>query len=119
MEKGRKSKLDEMVKGDRSLITPELIGIAARAGDELGQEIFDFMGDCLAAAFASVTYLIQPQAFIVGGGISENGPTLFDPLRKHLNERLSPFFADRVEIKIAELGNDAGVIGCATLALLE
>ena len=119
MEKGRKSKLDELCKGDRSIISPELIGIAARAGDELSQEIFDFLGDCLAAAFASVTYLIQPQAFIVGGGISENGPTLFDPLRKHLDERLSPFFAERVEIKIAELGNDAGVIGCATLAMLE
>jgi glucokinase len=119
LEQGRASKIDEMCKGDRSQITPELIGIAARAGDALAQDVFDYMGDCLAAAFAAVTYLLQPQAFIVGGGVAENGPTLFDPLRKHLNERLSPVFAERIEIKVAELGNDAGVIGCATLAFLE
>jgi glucokinase len=119
LDSGRKSIIEQQVGGDRSKITPEQIGIAARAGDALCQEIFDYIGDHLAAAFAAVTYLLQPQAFIVGGGVSENGPTLFDPLRKHLNERLSPVFAERIEIKIAELGNDAGVIGCATLAFLE
>jgi glucokinase len=68
---------------------------------------------------ASVAYLLQPQAFIVGGGVSAAGPVLFDPLRKHLNERLSPYFAERIAIKRAELGNDAGVIGSATLTFLE
>ncbi|HEY8241301.1 MAG TPA: ROK family protein [Kiritimatiellia bacterium] len=119
MEGGRASALDTMCKGDRSAITVQMIGIAARAGDGLAQETFDFLGDCLAAAFSAVTYLLQPQAFIVGGGISENGPTLFDPLRKHLGERLTRVFADRIEIKAAELVNDAGVIGCATLAFLD
>lgn len=119
LETGRASALETMCKGDRSAITVEMIGQAARAGDELAQETFDFMADCLAAAFSAVTYLLQPQAFIVGGGVSQNGPTLFDPLRKHLGERLTRVFADRIEIKMAELGNDAGVIGCATLAFLE
>ena len=64
-------------------------------------------------------YLLQPQAFIIGGGVSAAGPVLFDPLRRHLNARLSPHFSERLVIKRAELGNDAGVIGSATLTFLE
>lgn len=95
-----------------------MIHNAAEQGDALALEIFDFVAECLATAFASVTYLLQPQAIIVGGGISLSGRVLFTPLRKHLNERLSPFFAERIEIKVADLGNDAGMIGSAALALM-
>jgi len=119
LEQGKPSILRDMVKGDWSAITPEVIGQAANKGDKLALEVYDFVADCLAAAFASVTYLIQPQAFIVGGGVAQSGDILFDPLRKHLGERLSPFFAERIEVKTAELGNDAGVIGAATLVMLE
>ncbi len=119
LEQGRPSLLRDMVKGDWSAITPEVIGRAAHKGDQLALEVYDFVADCLAAAFASVTYLIQPQAFIVGGGVAQSGDILFDPLRKHLGERLSPFLAERIEVKTAELGNDAGVIGAATLVMLE
>ena len=85
----------------------------------LALEIFDFVADCLATMMASVAYLLQPQAFIIGGGVSAAGPVLFNPLRRHLNERLSEHFASRVVIKRAELGNDAGVIGAAALTFLE
>lgn len=119
LEQGRKSTITSLAGGDTSKITPELIEQAAQQGDELALEIYDFVADCIATAFASVTYLIQPQAFIVGGGIAQSGKVLFDPLRKHLKERLSPCFAERIEVKAAELGNDAGVIGAATLVMIE
>ncbi len=119
LKSGRKSSLRELAGGDFNAITPELISRAAEQGDELSIEIFDFMAKCLASAFASVTYLLQPQAIIVGGGVAQSGAVLFDPLRKHLKERLSPVFFERLEIKSAALGNDAGVIGAATLAMIE
>ncbi|MBR6021448.1 MAG: ROK family protein, partial [Kiritimatiellae bacterium] len=56
-------------------------------------------------------------AFIVGGGVSAAGPILFDPLKKHLSERLTPYFYSRLQIVPAALGNDAGMIGCGLLAL--
>jgi len=115
IQQGRKSLISDLVKGDLSAVTPETISQAAKQGDALAGEVFDFVADCIATAFASVTYVIQPQVFIVGGGVSQSGAVLFDPLRRHLTERLSPYFADRIEIKVAELGNDAGVIGAATL----
>ena len=85
----------------------------------MGLEIFDFMAQCLATVFASVSYLLQPQAFIVGGGIAQSGSVLFDPLRERLRDRLSPVFAEHLEVIPAELGNDAGMIGGATLALMS
>ena len=119
IDAGRTSAILELAKGDRAAVTPKVICQAAEAGDALAREIFDFVADCLATMLASVTYLLQPQAFIIGGGVSAAGPVLFEPLRLHLNARLSPYFAERLVIKRAELGNDAGVIGSATLTFLE
>lgn len=119
LAKGRASLIDEMVKGDRSKIEPRIIKEAANKGDPLAIEILEFVTDCIATAFASITYCIQPQAFIIGGGVAQEADMLFDMIRKHLKARLSPYFHQRLEIKPAELGSDAGMIGCATLALIE
>ena len=119
LNQGKPSLIRDWVQDDWSAITPEVIGRAANQGDPLALDLYDFVANCLAATFASVTYLLQPQAFIVGGGVAESGNILFEPLRKHLHERLSPFFAKRLEVKTAELGNDAGVVGAATLVMME
>jgi glucokinase len=118
IKKGRTSRLLELAGGDLSAITPQMLDAAAAEGDELALETFDFMADCLACAFASVTYVLQPQVFIVGGGLAKAGDFIFKPLRAHLNERLSPFFSERVEVIPAELGSNAGLIGAGTLALM-
>jgi glucokinase len=112
---GRRSLLRDLVKNDLKRLTPKTIALAARRGDPLAREIFDAMADCLATAFASVTYLLQPEVIIVGGGVAQSGRVLFDPLRRHLRERLHPFFAERIRVIPAVLGADAGLIGCATL----
>ena len=119
LDAGRASSILERAGGQREAVTPKIVCEAAEAGDALALEIFDFVADCLATMMASEAYLLQPQAFIVGGGVSAAGPVLFEPLRRHLNERLNPHFAERLVIKRAELGNDAGVIGSATLTFLE
>ncbi len=119
LESGRTSLIDQLVGGDRSQVSPKVLKDAANQGDALALEILDQVTDCLATAFASITYTLQPQAFIVGGGVAEDADLLFSMLRKNVQKRLSPFFAKLLEIKPAELSSDAGVIGCATLALLE
>lgn len=119
LDQGRKSLILDLVNGDRSQITPKVIKEAAVKGDALALEILDFVTDCIATAFSSIAYILQPQAFIVGGGVAQDADLLFNLLRKHLAERLSPHFYKRLEIKPAELGNNAGMIGCATLGLME
>lgn len=120
LEAGRASVIRTRCGGDFSAITMEMVNLAANEDrDPLALETYVYMADCLACAFASVTYILQPQAFIVGGGVASAGEVLFGPLRRALADRLSPVFAERIEIKLAELGNDAGVVGGATLALIE
>jgi glucokinase len=119
IDSGRPTCMLDLVKGDRSQLSPKVLKEAADKGDAVALELLDFVTDCLAAAFASITYVLQPQAFIVGGGVAEEAQLLFKLLRKNVEKRLSPHFSRQLEIKPAELGSDAGVIGCATLALIE
>ncbi len=113
----RTSILPDMVQGDLSKLTPRHLAEAATQGDSVALEVFDFMADCLATVLADVTYLLQPEAFIIGGGVSAAGKVLFDPLRRHLHERLSPFFAKLIQVLPAALGNRGGMVGAATLVL--
>lgn len=103
--------------GDRARLTPRDICRAAEDGDALALRVFDDVADCLATMLASVAYVLQPEAFIIGGGVSNAGEILFAPLRRHLDERLSPIFAQRLALRPAALGADAGLIGCGMLAL--
>jgi glucokinase len=119
IDSGRPTILLELVNGDRSQLSPKTLKDAADRGDAVALEILDYVTDCLATAFASITYVLQPQAFIVGGGVAQDAKLMFQLLRKNVEKRLSIHFSKRLEIKPAELGNDAGVIGCATLALIE
>lgn len=115
LRRGRKSLISGLVKNDFTRITPKVIAGAASRDDNLALEIMDHTADCLATAFASVTYLLQPEAIIVGGGVAGSGKVLFDPLRRHLAERLHKHFAERIKIIPAVLGSKAGMIGCASL----
>lgn len=119
LRRGRKSLITAMVNNNPGAITPKIIAGAARRGDRLALEIMDYTADCLATAFAAVTYLVQPEAIIVGGGVAGSGRLLFAPLRRHLAERLHPYFAERIKVIPAVLGARAGMIGCAALALRQ
>jgi glucokinase len=112
---GKKSLMTGLVKGKLAEITPRVIAGAAAAGDQTALKIMDRAADCLATAFATVTYLLQPEAIIVGGGVAASGRVLFAPLRRHLAERLNGYFAERIKIIPATLGARAGLIGCAAL----
>lgn len=118
LRKGRASIIPDLAGGDLAAITPKEIAMAAARGDELGLEIFDFVGDCLATVLTGVVFLLQPQAIVIGGGVAESGSVLFDPLTRHLESRLNPVFFERLALLRAQLGSDAGMIGSATLALL-
>lgn len=116
LRRGVSSTLAQACSGNYDAITPKHIAEAAAAGDALALETFDFVAMCLASMLASVSYVLQPEAYIIGGGVANAGAVLFDPLKKHLAQRLSPHFLSRLQILPAALGSDAGLVGCATLA---
>ena len=70
----------------------------------------------LGSGLASMTTMLRPQAIIIGGGLSNEGDYLIEPLRKVVNDRMyaTGLLAPTAIIKAA-LGNDAGIIGAALL----
>ncbi|MGC6464824.1 MAG: ROK family protein [Akkermansiaceae bacterium] len=98
---------------------PAELAIAATAGDEVAIAIWDKIAQILASALMNCCWLLNPEAIIVGGGVAKAGPLLFDPLNKYLRDQLSGPFKDDLQVLPARFGNEAGIIGAATLALEE
>ena len=62
--------------------------------------------------------IFQPEVLCIGGGVCNEGDYLLKPLLEIVNtEQYSRYSLDKTEIKIAKLGNDAGIIGAAMLSL--
>lgn len=89
---------------------------AARDGDELALDLVDDFGRRLGGALAGVAAVVDPEIFVIGGGVSRAGDILLDTVRKHFRE--NAFHACRdSEFALAKLGNDAGMYGSAYLVL--
>ena len=87
---------------------------AARSGDALAAREVDEMADTLGMALASIAATVDPEAFLVGGGVSRAGEVLFAPLTKHFKEYAFPSCRE-TPINQASLGNDAGIYGAVRL----
>jgi len=62
--------------------------------------------------------IFQPEVLVIGGGICKEGDNLLVPLRKYIDaEEYGKSNAKRTQVKIASLGNDAGIIGAAMLGI--
>ena len=87
---------------------------AARNGDALAAREVDEMSDTLGMALANIASTVDPEAFLVGGGVARAGDVLFAPLNKHFKEYAFKSCRE-TPIKQASLGNDAGIYGAVRL----
>ncbi len=90
-----------------------------RAGDAAAKEVVDTYIEYLASGLASMINIFQPEVLSIGGGISGEGQFLIDLLYPIVDsERYGgDFVSHKTEIRIAELGNDAGIVGAAFLGI--
>ncbi|MBO4422591.1 MAG: ROK family protein [Clostridia bacterium] len=90
--------------------------IASRRGDKSAQTVVDEYVSYLACGIVNVINLLQPEVLSLGGGISNEGDGLMIPLMKKIDEEIFIRGIGRsTEIRIAQLGNDAGIIGAVNL----
>ncbi|TWH01359.1 glucokinase [Nocardioides sp. J9] len=109
--------LVERAGGDPEAITGPMITEAAQDEDRFAIEQFEQLGRWLGHGIASLVAVLDPAVIVIGGGVSEAGALLVDPLRAAFEHELSGRgFRPTAEIRLAELGNRAGVIGAADLA---
>ena len=91
---------------------------AAKDGDKAATKTMERCMKYLAASMASVSYVADPEVFVIGGGVSKAGNYLIDMVKKYFRGYCMLMKA-MPEFKLATLGNDAGMFGSARLVFLE
>lgn len=89
---------------------------AAKEGDKLALEVMETVGHYLGVALSQLALTVDPDIFVIGGGVSKAGQFLIDIIERHYQ----PYVAisqDRAKIGLAKLGNDAGIYGAARMVL--
>jgi glucokinase len=97
--------------------SPRALQRAALAGDAVATGLWDQLGVELGTALASVVWLINPDTIVIGGGVAQAGDILFQPIIREIKNRTLALFHEKLRVIPATLGNDAGIIGNAALAL--
>ena len=89
---------------------------AAKAGDAIAIGLVDKLCSILANALSYVAATVDPQVFVIGGGVSKAGEILTENLKKHFGHNLFGPLKNK-EFRLATLGNDAGIFGSAKMIL--
>ncbi|MDD7402436.1 MAG: ROK family glucokinase [Butyribacter sp.] len=97
-------------------ITAKDVFDAAKAKDAFAVQLVEEFGKNLGIALAQVAQVIDPEAFVIGGGVSKAGQIILDVVSKNYEENVMFALKNR-EFCLAQLGNDAGIFGSAKMVL--
>jgi len=116
-EPDRARMLLDLAGGDAVKISGRQVTESARAGDGVARDAFAQIGYWLGVAMADLAQIFDPQVLVVGGGVIEAGDLLMGPTERTYRDQLAQRGRFPVaELKAAETGNTAGVLGAADLA---
>jgi glucokinase len=94
-----------------------MVTMGAVAGDPVALESFQAVGTWLGHGMAALAAILDPRVFIIGGGVSEAGELLVRPARETFQANLTARgHRPTAAVRVAQLGQDAGLIGAADLA---
>ncbi len=99
--------------------TAEAVVAAARRGDARARAVLGETAAWLAMGVANIVSILNPQMIVLGGGLMQAGELLLEPLRREMLEWAQPQAARQARIELTQLGEDAGLLGAARLALLR
>ena len=116
-QSGRDSLMIQFAR-DKGKVSGRTAFDALRAGDAAAKEVVDTYIDYLACGLANVINIFQPEVLSLGGGVSGEGQYLLDMLIPRVRaEQYGGGIVKLTDIRIAQLGNDAGIVGAAVLGL--
>ncbi len=115
MARARLSSTDEKSVLRDSELSSRAVFDAAKQGDALALAVVKRFGDYLGLGLATVASILDPEAFIIGGGVSKAGEMIIELLMPEYLKN-STDIPRGIEFKIASLGNDAGIYGAAQFA---
>lgn len=97
-------------------ITAKSVWDAVKAKDELAMEVAEIYGKYLGKGLAAVANVVNPEIFVIGGGVSKAGKVVIDYMKPYFEKYAFPG-AKNAKFALAMLGNDAGIYGSAKLVL--
>jgi len=115
IEAGRAPLMARIASEQSGHVDARVVITAAQQGDAPAVAILRQVGEYLGLASASLVGALNPELIVVGGGASKGGEHLLEPMRRVISERAMPGPASVVRVVAATLGNDAGLIGAASL----
>jgi len=117
--RGAPTLIADLAGGDPERVTAKLVAKAASQGDVEAQEILAEAMRYLGIGMANLVNLFNPQLIVIGGGLTNIGEMLFGPVQRAIDRRALPTLAQAVRVVRAELGDNAGVLGAAAVALAQ
>jgi glucokinase len=116
-EREPSSALGEMLAEGRE-IDGRAVTEAALGGDRTAVAVFELIGTRLGVALAGFANVFEPEVIVIGGGVIAAGDLLLEPARAEMRSRALPPM-NQTPVVEAKLGQDAGMIGAAAMALVE
>ena len=98
-------------------VTEKDVFDAAKAGDHLAVEAVEVLGKYLGLVVANVALTVDPDVFVIGGGVSKAGQVLIDVITKYYHKFAKIIGDNKAKVVLAKLGNDAGIYGAARMVL--
>ena len=108
--------LTERTGGDPAQLTADLVFEAARAGDAFAREVWEDAVAYLVLALSNYVTVVNPAILVLGGGLIEGLPPLFDAVAAGVPPRTTVLARGVLRIARADLGDWSGVVGAADLA---
>ncbi len=108
--------LEESCLSGGQEITAKAIFDGAKDKDQYCVEVVEEFGRVLGLGLANVAQVVDPEAFVIGGGVSKAGDIILDVIKRYYNDHVM-FALQNKEFRLAELGNDAGIYGAAKLVI--
>jgi len=114
---GRPSKIVDLAGGDPEKVTPRIVEQAALLGDPIARELWQQEGTLVGVGVVTCIHVFNPEVVVLGGGITNAGDLLFNPLRATVKERVMATYEGTFEILPAALKGESGALGAVAAAL--
>ncbi len=109
----------ELVPDAPQGITSEQVFLAARKGEKAALRVMHGMGTYLGIGIANLVNVLNPELFVIGGGVKDGWPLFIDAATAEMKKRAFDYPAERTKIAPSELGDDAGMVGAAAAAFQQ
>ena len=110
------AKLKQMIDDGQEVTAKDVFDLA-KEGDDLALIVYRHFSDYLGVACANIAAVLNPAYIVLGGGVSAAGEFLLEGVRNIFAENSFPQIKESTQLVLATLGNDAGVLGAASLVL--